>query len=77
MKKVFIPDLFLSVFQANNVSLWAWNGSGGGSDGNNRDNFEVNKPVPVPALEEPELLANFDHSGDVNDLHVRLLLFFL
>ena len=36
------------------MSLWSWNGAGSGDNG---------------ALEEPELLAHYDHHhGDVNDL---------
>jgi len=45
---------------ANSVSLWSWNGSAG-----QRDNSSSSA-----SLEEPELVANFDHTqnGDVNDI---------
>jgi len=55
---------------ANNVTLWSWNGDDSGS-AENENNFEVSKPVPAAAaLEEPEMLAYFDHTlqGDVNDI---------
>ena len=42
------------------VNLWSWSGSS--------QNNENNK-----VLEEPELVANFDHThrGDVNDIQVE------
>ena len=44
------------------VNLWSWSGSS--------QNNESNK-----VLEEPELVANFDHThrGDVNDIQVELI----